>query len=309
MKNQNIDSLEKLFNNVELYSRLDFEIYKNEGDKSSFSEDEIFRFLKALGVNENRITSFCNECKMNFPFEITVKGNEIIYGPAYHAGLRLTKNYAVDLENGKINFRFDASFNTKDIIDDDVFYFEYLFKCTNEPDYHKYKMFVLVAKKGNIFSITKIGQYPSMIDIHGFDFDQYKKQLKTFDSYNDFKRAELCISDGFSAGAYTYLRRVFEKMLNKYCIGATLEDNHTETKIKACKSSFDPRVHKLLPRLYKILSKGIHELDDDESQDYYEYLRIIIVMQLEFVKENDNKEAQTEMLDKKLNEIISKIGD
>ena len=246
---------------------------------------------------------------MHYPFEIKVQGNGIGSNINYFTGLRFTKKCTVNLDSGNINFGVGVTFGKEDIIDDDVFYLEYLFKCTNEPDTHKYKMFLLISKKGNVFSVTKIGQNPSIIDIHGFDFDCYKKQLKAFDAYQDFKKAELCISDGFSAGAYTYLRRVFEKMLNKYCVGVELKDNHTETKIKACQSFFDPRIHRLLPRLYKILSKGIHELDDSESQTYYEYLRIIITMQLEYIKENDDKDAQTKMLDDKLNDIISKIGD
>ncbi|MBO4666575.1 MAG: hypothetical protein J5666_00405 [Bacilli bacterium] len=309
MKNLNIDSLEKLFNDVELYNRLDFDVYKIDAGACCFDVSELRRFLNVLGFKEKRITTRCKECKMNYPFDINVFGNYISFQMVRFTGLFLTDSCHINLTNKSINFNINTKFAEKDIIEDDYFYFEYLFKCTNEPDYHKYKMYVLVIKKGATLSIMKIGQYPSMIDVHGFDFDCYKKQLDSFGAYSDFKKAYLCIGDGFSAGAYTYLRRVFEKMLNKYCEGVSLKDNYTETKIKACKNSFDQRIHKLLPRLYKILSKGIHELDDSESQNYFEYLRIIITMQLEFVKENDDKDSQTKMLDDKLNDIISKIGD
>lgn len=309
MKNITINSLEKLFNNVELHTPLDFDVYCIDGDKVTFNKDEVIRLAFALGFREKRITTRCVNCKMEYPFSFSVNGDRISYGMVSAVGfsLSLLNDLLLDRKEGLDHL--DKSFNVEDVADDGVHFFEYLFSCTNEPEFHKYKMFISIEKKNNSIRVTKIGQFPSIIDVRGFDFECYKKQLNAINAYQDFKRAELCISDGFSAGAYTYLRRVFEKMLNKYCEGLTLEDNRSETKIRACKPSFDPRVHKLLPRLYKVLSKGIHELDDSDSQNYYDYLRIIIVMQLEYVKENDDKESQTKMLDDKLNDIISKIGD
>ena len=309
MKDIRIDSLEKLFNNVDLYNKLDFEIFEISGNSVTFSKNEIFRFFRVLGLIEKRITTFCKDCKMNYPFEIKVSGNEIIYKNRYVIGLKLTKGCSINLNEKDINFNVGDAFSKNELIDDGVWYLEYTFKCTNEPDTHIYRMYLLVSKKGNVFSLTKIGQHPSIIDIHGFDFDCYRKQLESYKAYDDFRKAELCNVDGFSAGAYTYLRRVFEKMLNKYCEGVKLEDNRTETKIKTCEGSFDIRVRKLLKRLYKILSKGIHQLSDEESKNYYEYLRIIIVMQLEFIKEKDDNESQTQALDSQLNDIIAKIGE
>lgn len=306
MKNTNIDSLEKFFNNVELYTRLDFDIYDIDKDVSHFNQDELIRFLNVLGLKGKKITSYCKECKMNFPFDYEIDGSRVYFVQSNFVGFRLTSIHNVRFSSKAFD-GVDAAFPTSEIVGDFSAYFEYVFKCTNNPEHHVYKMFILIRKKKSAFSIMKIGQYPSMIDIHGFDFDGYSKQLEALNAYDDFKKAELCISDGFSAGAYTYLRRVFEKMLNKYCENINLPDNFTETKIKACKCRFDERIHPLLPRLYKILSEGIHSLDDVESKNYYDYLKIIIVMQLEFLKENDDKESQTKTLDKKLNEIISKI--
>lgn len=308
MKNTNIDSLEKFFNNVELYTRLDFNIYDIDKNVSHFNQDELSRFINVLGVNGERITSLCKECKMNYPFDYEISGDIIGVHPNRFVGFKITTFSFVNFTN-RGYYEYEQAFPTDTIIEDNTSCFEYTFRCTNEPKKHIYKMFVLIIKSGATFSITKIGQYPSMIDIHGFDFDNYKKQLNSFEAYEDFKKAELCVSDGFSAGAYTYLRRVFEKMLNRYCLGVNLGDDSTQSKIKACKGKFDERIHSLLPRLYRILSEGIHSLSDTESKNYYDYLKIIIVMQLEYIKENDDKENQSKSLDKKLNEIIKSMGD
>lgn len=52
----------------------------------------------------------------------------------------------------------------------------------------------------------------------------------------------------FYVGAYAYLWRIFEKMLNNYIKenNVTLKDDHVETKIKAVKDCFDSRIKDLL---------------------------------------------------------------
>ena len=59
----------------------------------------------------------------------------------------------------------------------------------------------------------------------------------------------------------------------------------------------------LLKKLYGILSISIHELNEEQSKEYYIYLKTIIDMQLEYMQTENDKEKQT----KSLNSIISKI--
>lgn len=76
-----------------------------------------------------------------------------------------------------------------------------------------------------------------------------------------------------------------------------------ETKIDAVKDKFDPRVQNLLKNLYGILSISIHELDEDESKEYYSYLKAVIDMQLEYIKSETDKDNQS----KELSDVLSKI--
>jgi hypothetical protein len=111
----------------------------------------------------------------------------------------------------------------------------------------------------------------------------------------------------FYAGAYTYLRRVYEKQLNYYVDKdkPTLTDDRTETKIKAVKGNFDSRIHEHLKNLYSILSIGIHELDEEESKEYYEFLKAMIDMQLQYEKSKDEEEKQTKTLNTKFSNIVN----
>ena len=117
------------------------------------------------------------------------------------------------------------------------------------------------------------------------------------------------MANNFHAGAYTYLRRVYEKQLNYYVEKdkPLLADNRTETKIKAVKNNFDPRVHEHLGNLYSILSVGIHELDEEESKDYYEYLKAMIDMQLQYEKSKDEEDKQTKSLNTRISNIVNKL--
>lgn len=96
-------------------------------------------------------------------------------------------------------------------------------------------------------------------------------------------------------------------MLKEYCKQMTLKDNHVETKIEACMDRFDERVKPLLKSLYSILSVSIHELDDEQSEQYYVYLRTVIEMQLEFVKEKNDRDNQTKQLKEKIDSIINDL--
>ena len=58
-----------------------------------------------------------------------------------------------------------------------------------------------------------------------------------------------------------------------------------------------------MKNLYEILSYSIHELDENESKDYYSYLKAIIDMQLEFEFTEEEKQEQSA----ELSSVISKI--
>lgn len=83
-------------------------------------------------------------------------------------------------------------------------------------------------------------------------------------------------------------------MLNNYIKenNVTLKDDHVETKIKAVKDCFDSRIKDLLKKLYRILSKSMHELDEEQSKEYYQYLKAIIDIKIEFEYAENEKNKQ-----------------
>lgn len=305
-----MNCLNELFNETDLYSKETFKVFELEGNAYNLNEGELERLKKCLGIDQENIVTFCHKCKKEFPFEIEkkylTKHFEHISGKPKMIITSSYGNYGAgefDIESGNIYGPIPPY--TKDkILNNEICYVEYRFRCKNETS-HIYLMIIALEFNNGNFTIRKVGQNPSMLTIKGFDFDKYKKQLNRINAYEDYKKADLSNAEHFYVGAYAYLRRIFEKLI-KYYIDKhdiTLDDNRMETKIDSVKQYFDPRISKLLKNLYGILSVSIHELDEDESKDYYTYLKAIIDMQLEFEFTEEEKAEQSS----ELSAIINKI--
>ena len=305
-------SLDFLFNNVSLYTKEKFEIFKLEEDEYHLNKEEFEKFKKYIGINKEKIITYCHKCKKEFPFNIQVKYIDFMTDINFTTeNMIITENFAnsvggrVDVKKGNIwgampPYKKEKLYNNK------IWYIEYLFECTNNSQ-HRYLMMISIELKDGCFIVRKIGQNPSMLTIKGFDFDKYKNILEKLNAYDDYKKADLSNADHFFVGAYAYLRRIFEKLILFYLGEAKLDDNHMDTKINFVKDKFDPRIRGLLKNLYGILSKSIHELDEDESKEYYIYLKTVIDMQLEYMNTEEEKEKQSKRLGKILNKIAGMI--
>lgn len=305
-----MNCLNELFNETDMYSKETFKVFELEGNAYNLNEGELERLKKCLGIDQENIVTFCHKCKKEFPFEIEkkylTKHFEHISGKPEMIITSSYGNYGAgefDIESGNIYGPIPPY--TKDkILNNEICYVEYRFRCKNETS-HIYLMIIALEFNNGNFTIRKVGQNPSMLTIKGFDFDKYKKQLNRINAYEDYKKADLSNAEHFYVGAYAYLRRIFEKLIKYYIEkhDITLDDNRMETKIDSVKQYFDPRISKLLKNLYGILSVSIHELDEDESKDYYTYLKAIIDMQLEFEFTEEEKAEQSS----ELSAIINKI--
>ena len=301
--------IDYLFNEVSLYAKENFNVFELKNSKYEYNKEELFRFLYYIGISQEKLITYCHKCKKEFPFDIQRKLFEfdrgITDGQAY---IQVTQKsgesgvgriYILDGGFGGLQPPYDKD----DLINNKIWYIEYYFTCTNN-NRHKYMMMISIELKNGKFIVRKIGQNPSMLTVKGFDFDKYKKFLDKINAYDDYKKADLCNSDYFYVGAYAYLRRIFEKMIKFYLGDTELKVTHMDTKIDAVKNNFDPRVNKMLKNLYGILSISIHELDEEQSKEYYTYLKAVIDMQLEYVKSEDEKDKQS----KDLEGILSKIA-
>jgi hypothetical protein len=189
--------------------------------------------------------------------------------------------------------------------------------CTYNDSHNIY--FLVKTQKGYTFLettdlIIKIGQQPSFADLKSNDFSKYKKILSN-EKIKELKKAQGLASHDTSIGAFIYLRRVFshliEKAEEKYINNNTsLPDDFkkykAEEKIKLLKD-FLPASLVQNSSLYSILSKGVHDLSEEECGIYYDivYKAIIYILDEELI--NSKKVQDQKDLDDSINKIQSKL--
>ena len=133
------------------------------------------------------------------------------------------------------------------------------------------------------YSMKKIGQFPSVADLSFPELKAYKKVL-TKEDMNELRRAIGLYAQGIGVGSYVYLRRIFERIIDTaknaaLAEGKVAEDEyakaHVDERIKLLKE-YLPEMLVENPIFYAIVSKGIHELDEDTCIKYFPVLQEVI---------------------------------
>lgn len=147
--------------------------------------------------------------------------------------------------------------------------------------------------------LMKIGQYPSLGDLQQPEIRKYRKVLGD-DRYRELYRGIGLAASGVGIGAYVYLRRTFESLIGEARDQASKQPGWDDEAFQ--KAHMDQRILMLKPFLpqflvknrgiYSILSKGIHELTEDECLGYYDSVRLGIELIL------DEKEEQRQRSEK-----------
>ena len=157
--------------------------------------------------------------------------------------------------------------------------------------------------------LIKYGQLPSLEDIAGADIRKYQRLLPE-GYFSELKRATGLASHGIGIGAFVYLRRIFERLIADH--RANLKDDDVpenfdglrmDEKIQALKSELPPALVENRAA-YGILSKGIHELDEETCKKHFGVVRQAIITILEQDYQRRRQEEET----KRLREEIARIS-
>lgn len=184
-----------------------------------------------------------------------------------------------------------------------------VFKCKRYGD----KITIIVYHSKNESTIMKVGQYPSVATIHIGQIKQYNKLLEEPIS-KEFTRAVGLAANGVGIGSFVYLRRVFEKLIMdafneaKESIDVdAFERQRMDEKIRTL-CDYLPSFIVENNSIYGILSKGIHELSEDECLAYFDCLRTSIELILDERVDQINKKKREELVKKSISDIASKIS-
>lgn len=159
-----------------------------------------------------------------------------------------------------------------------------------------------------------IGQYPSVADLSFPELDTYKKVLNPEDR-RELRRAIGLYAQGIGIGSYAYLRRVFERIINQAKDTAIAEnaldlDAYAKSRVVekiVLLKDYLPAFMVANKDVYGVISKGIHELSEEECLSYFPIMKDTIFMILQ-QWEQKRKEAETaRTLTASVAKIVSKI--
>lgn len=192
-----------------------------------------------------------------------------------------------------------------EIEDTRVMKFEYICSMTSE---HHLDFIVLTTDS----SIMKIGQYPTVADLTFPELDEYKHVISKEDR-KELGTAIGLFANGVGAGSYVYLRRILERLVNqaKKAAGGVIDDEEFEKarvsdKIKMLEG-YVPDMLVKNAVIYGILSKGIHELSEEECRKYFPVVKECIYQILGMWESQRKKQADEAALNKALSAISSSI--
>lgn len=238
--------------------------------------DSLARLLYDLGREHLTVDSHCIECGRSSTFKRTI--------PYFH----------------------NAHLSPKGS------YYEVTLLCTRESE-HRMKFYVRVDKN----SVVKVGQYPSVADLVQTGVKKYRKVLG--DRYTEFARAIGLAAHGVGVGSFVYLRRIFEDLITKAYESANKDadwqrnnaagfvEKRMNEKIQMLRDHLPPFLVQNRD-MYGILSKGVHDLTEQECLEYFPVVQKGIELILDDEIERLERKAKTADTQKAIDAIRSKIA-
>lgn len=297
--------MENIFTNFLLESGLYASILIEEENISDFIE---------LVKGNVKISTYCKECEQERVF--TMKPIKYYHMTGQEGNEKITCEFLGDrmssmqdvMSIAKIeNKNTDAWELIKSNFADITRLMNFEFICSMDEKHHL-DFTVLV----NDNSFMKIGQFPSIADITFPGLDDYKHVISKQDR-SELGTAIGLFANGVGAGSYVYLRRILERLVYQAKENAgdkvdndSFENAKVADRIKMLEG-YLPDILIQNTTIYGILSKGIHELSEEDCLNYFPVVKECIFQILGMWENMRKKQADEDALNKALNIIIGKI--
>jgi hypothetical protein len=224
-----------------------------EYDLSEISAEDFAKFLLAGGG----LDAFCVKCQQSSVFRLEAAGY-----PSYDEKAKSIRRRGIVSVKARCSRHSDNDGN----------------KCEGELHFCFYR---------NDDQLIKIGQYPSKADLDFGSLDPVFKRELDLKLRRELGSAIGGRSHGIGIGSFVYLRRIFESLIEEARVEARNNDSQWDDalfeksrmpdKIKLLKQSLPSRLVKSAT-LYGILSKGIHELSEEECLKHFDLVQKAILM-------------------------------
>ncbi|OGA47505.1 MAG: short-chain dehydrogenase [Betaproteobacteria bacterium RIFCSPLOWO2_12_FULL_62_58] len=164
-------------------------------------------------------------------------------------------------------------------------------------------------------TVQKVGQYPSIADLNLFDVKTYSAVLPK-EQFREFTRAIGLSAHGIGVGSFVYLRRIFESLIAEAYALERAAENWDEAQYQQSRMSEKIEILKArLPDflvhnrgLYGILSKGIHELTENECLKAFPIVKVGIEIILDAKLEQLQRTRKQREAEKAIQALASSVS-
>jgi len=236
--------------------------------------------VKRLTSFDGRHETYCPRCKKDAIF--------LLPGDAKAASWALEdENREKAMERGVVRLTDEPSMSANDPrVRRWLGPFEVVMQCTRVESHFVWLNFQLevstkldkptegkLLKPIEIYRLTKYGQWPSLVDFHLHQMDGLADAFSEV-NVKEWKRSLMTQAHGFNVAACVHLRRMFESLLleaRDSVDGGTHKDKEwpdfdgapTPERVRLLASELPPFIVEH-PELYGVLSKGVHQLTEQE---------------------------------------------
>lgn len=159
-------------------------------------------------------------------------------------------------------------------------------------------------------TLVKIGQIPSLVDMASEEVRKYSKVLGE-EKTKELHRAVGLFAHGVGIGAYAYLRRIIETLIDEHKqeaekVGQSFVDwekQRIPERIKALSATL-PKALVENVAAYGILSKGIHQLTEGECRGHFPLLKQAILL----ILQQDHERRERQEAERELKKAIARVS-
>lgn len=299
-----IKSIDNVFGN--------FLINKGLYDEIEITKDNIYELADLVGGHV-KIDIYCPKCRENRVFSC-----EMI--PYYWYDDRNQEIEERSLEEAIVTWQQIQNMSeprlvgepwtwTNNSLENDTRLMVFKFLCAMDNTHHLDYIVLTYENK-----MKKIGQYPSVADLSFPELKEYRKVM-TKEDEKELKRAIGLFASGIGVGSFVYLRRIFERIIVTASQKAIEEGKIMEEEFN--KAHLDEKIKMLaeyLPKslvnnhaFYGIISKGIHELSEDDCLEFFPVMQSFIMMILRQWEKIRKDEEEEKKLAASLSNIAAKV--
>ena len=248
-------------------------ILQNEPPYKKF-EFDIAWYSKLINISEISISAFCDNCD-----------EERIFTTNIYDDMRNTIGKDVIRLQGGTPMLTTKKQSLSDRLQGKSYLLGIEMRCAKCGELHYFSL-VLMEN-----TVIKIGQYPSYASSEVKDVKKYKNLISKY--YPELTRSISAYSQGMGVAAFVYLRRILEHLVEKKFTGEkTLKFTEKLYEVEKKEQIIPDELEPIKNQIYSILSKGVHQYEENECLELYLAVKFVIERMLDIElekKANHNK--------------------